>query len=498
MVRTATTVIMTQQQQQQQHQQQRRITTTEFLLIVLLSSTLLLGGKDGTLSTTTAFVISAGRSQHLWTTTRTTIVATLMSTTTDNNGPDINKNDENKGTTSNSTTTTTTASTTTASTSTASPSLILNGKRVLPIKILMGGIKGQQQPVAATYAIFSSDYRTPEEWKTCVHIGITRNLQETLQRHMNEQKNDHQNNDNNDDNDDVTTNVAAAEIAFVRALSFIFPNDGAMESIASDWRKLAIDAGGKTNLDPILAALEQDDNMFDNDDDFDDDDDDDDDYFEMMADAMSASRSDLQSARGITVESVTKQEQQENPSFMAPTSPFDQTTGMYRSITDGSSPALTFTRENVDKILEEVRPYLISDGGNVSVERVDETTRNVYLKLQGACGSCPSSTTTMQMGIERVLRENFPNLGQVIQVEEDDDLVEKKPKELTYQVVEQEVNRIQPAIIAMGGKVDIVSVDPLIGMVEINFQGSSKVKKGLELALLDIDFVKQVKFVMDP
>ena len=47
---------------------------------------------------------------------------------------------------------------------------------------------------------------------------------------------------------------------------------------------------------------------------------------------------------------------------------------------------LALTRENVDKVLEEVRPYLISDGGNVAVDRVDEVTKNVYLVLEGACG----------------------------------------------------------------------------------------------------------------
>ncbi|OEU15395.1 nitrogen-fixing NifU-like protein, partial [Fragilariopsis cylindrus CCMP1102] len=73
--------------------------------------------------------------------------------------------------------------------------------------------------------------------------------------------------------------------------------------------------------------------------------------------------------------------------------------------------------ENVDSVLDEIRPYLISDGGNVSVERVDEETKNVYLVLEGACGSCPSSTVTMQMGIERVLKENFVDLGEVLQVE---------------------------------------------------------------------------------
>ena len=51
-----------------------------------------------------------------------------------------------------------------------------------------------------------------------------------------------------------------------------------------------------------------------------------------------------------------------------------------------SNDKLALTIQNVDKVLEEVRPYLISDGGNVAVDRVDELTKNVYLVLEGACG----------------------------------------------------------------------------------------------------------------
>lgn len=57
-----------------------------------------------------------------------------------------------------------------------------------------------------------------------------------------------------------------------------------------------------------------------------------------------------------------------------------------------TSTGIEFTKENVDKVLDEVRPYLIADGGNVEVVSVDEFTRSVSLALQGACGSCPSST----------------------------------------------------------------------------------------------------------
>ncbi|KAL7449711.1 hypothetical protein ACHAWC_001751 [Mediolabrus comicus] len=157
---------------------------------------------------------------------------------------------------------------------------------------------------------------------------------------------------------------------------------------------------------------------------------------------------------------------------------------------------LELNKENVDKVLDEVRPYLISDGGNVSVQNVDTSTGNVYLVLEGACGSCASSTVTMQMGIERVLKEKFEEkLGEVIQVDPNDDGDGGgKPTELTMEAVQSEVKRISQAITAMGGVVRVVSVDK-IGVVEIEFRGPNKVKKGLELALLDVEYVKHVKFV---
>jgi hypothetical protein len=63
-------------------------------------------------------------------------------------------------------------------------------------------------------------------------------------------------------------------------------------------------------------------------------------------------------------------------------------------ISPNVAEVIEFTIENVDRILDEVRPYLIADGGNVEVVSVDEFTRSVSLKLQGACGSCPSSTVS--------------------------------------------------------------------------------------------------------
>jgi len=75
--------------------------------------------------------------------------------------------------------------------------------------------------------------------------------------------------------------------------------------------------------------------------------------------------------------------------------------------------SLTLTPNNVEQVLDEMRPYLMSDGGNVELVEIDGPV--VKLRLQGACGSCPSSTMTLKMGIERRLREVIPEIAEVEQ-----------------------------------------------------------------------------------
>lgn len=74
---------------------------------------------------------------------------------------------------------------------------------------------------------------------------------------------------------------------------------------------------------------------------------------------------------------------------------------------------LALTPENVEQVLDELRPYLMADGGNVELVEIDGPI--VRLRLQGACGSCPSSTMTLKMGIERRLREYIPEIAEVEQ-----------------------------------------------------------------------------------
>ncbi len=75
---------------------------------------------------------------------------------------------------------------------------------------------------------------------------------------------------------------------------------------------------------------------------------------------------------------------------------------------------LALTQDNVETVLDELRPYLMADGGNVELADIEGPI--VKLRLQGACGSCPSSAMTLKMGIERRLREKIPEIVEVEQV----------------------------------------------------------------------------------
>ncbi len=72
-------------------------------------------------------------------------------------------------------------------------------------------------------------------------------------------------------------------------------------------------------------------------------------------------------------------------------------------------------REKVEEVLEEIRPYLNAEGGDV--ELVDITQEGVVkLRLKGACGTCPMSTYTLKLGIEQRLKERIPEVRRVEQV----------------------------------------------------------------------------------
>ncbi len=72
-------------------------------------------------------------------------------------------------------------------------------------------------------------------------------------------------------------------------------------------------------------------------------------------------------------------------------------------------------KDKVEKVLEEIRPGLQADGGDV--ELVDVTEEGIVkVKLTGACAGCPMSTLTLKMAIEKKIKERIPEIKTVEQV----------------------------------------------------------------------------------
>jgi Fe-S cluster biogenesis protein NfuA len=69
-------------------------------------------------------------------------------------------------------------------------------------------------------------------------------------------------------------------------------------------------------------------------------------------------------------------------------------------------------KDKVQDALNKVRPSLQADGGDVQLVDVDENGV-VKVKLTGACGGCPMSQMTLKMGIEKVLKQNVPEVTRV-------------------------------------------------------------------------------------
>ena len=128
-------------------------------------------------------------------------------------------------------------------------------------------------------------------------------------------------------------------------------------------------------------------------------------------------------------------------------SPFE-TPGRASTRLEGPLP---LTPENVEAVLEEMRPYLMADGGNVALREIDGGT--VVLELQGACGTCPSSSMTLTMGLEKGLRDKIPEIISVEQVSADG-------VPITEEAIEAVLKDVRPFLKMTGGDVVLLSVDP--------------------------------------
>jgi len=72
-------------------------------------------------------------------------------------------------------------------------------------------------------------------------------------------------------------------------------------------------------------------------------------------------------------------------------------------------------KAKVEKALDKVREMLAAEGGNVDL--VEVTAEGVVkVRLTGACGCCPMSQMTLKMGIERILKQEVPEVKEVVAV----------------------------------------------------------------------------------
>jgi Fe-S cluster biogenesis protein NfuA len=69
-------------------------------------------------------------------------------------------------------------------------------------------------------------------------------------------------------------------------------------------------------------------------------------------------------------------------------------------------------RDKVEAALNKIRPSLMADGGNV--ELIDVNDGVVKIKLTGACAGCPMATMTLKQGIERILKQEIPEVKEVV------------------------------------------------------------------------------------
>jgi len=69
-------------------------------------------------------------------------------------------------------------------------------------------------------------------------------------------------------------------------------------------------------------------------------------------------------------------------------------------------------KDEVEKVIKEIRPYLVADGGDIELVDVDDKG-TVKVKLKGACVGCPMSRMTLQLGVERYLKSKVPQVKRV-------------------------------------------------------------------------------------
>jgi len=132
-------------------------------------------------------------------------------------------------------------------------------------------------------------------------------------------------------------------------------------------------------------------------------------------------------------------------------SPFDPRRSETISSTNdiNSGKPLQLTEDNVEIVLDELRPALKSDGGDVKLVKIEDDI--VFLELCGNCVSCASSSMTLSLGIEKTLRERIPSIKAVAQVKPD-------VPDITVENVEKVLTGVRPFLKIAGGTINVVKI----------------------------------------
>ena len=163
-------------------------------------------------------------------------------------------------------------------------------------------------------------------------------------------------------------------------------------------------------------------------------------------------------------------------------SPFATSSSTAGNAASGEKSDRVMDVNSVNEVLDEVRPYLIADGGNVQVVEVEGGV--VKLRLEGACGTCGSATQTMSMGIERALRNNFgDSVKEVIRV--DDNPEQNAAAAISAKNVDDHLNMLRPAIEGYGGKVLVKSLDESTSVCTVLYKGPPPLANGIKAAIKD-------------
>lgn len=343
------------------------------------------------------------------------------------------------------------------------------------------------RPVAAVYALLDGS-------STVRYVGRSRDVASAL---------------------DTRRKIFPEVVQRVRAQTFAFPRREAMESLCDEWIGSLDYKPEGNDLSSPKARLWQteatpaspdhetrkfklrkamaDSTLFDEDDDddlFDDEDLDDEDIERMRRERMRAAVEQDDWSAEINAQDAEVR----GASAASVVSPF-AADGSAADADQSAAPQRELTVQAVDQVLDEVRPYLIADGGNIEVVSVDAESGAVKLALQGACTSCPSASVTMTAGVESTLKRAFPSITSVENVAGAPAAASEDgaPVQLTIDSVEEAIAQIRPAIEGMGGSLRVLDASP-DGIVQVAFKGPQRVQYGVDLALRDNKLVRDVIF----